>query len=228
MHDVLVFDDDMLEVAVAVVIRLSDIGGDLDADADPVAERVAFIEKDCVPLEEPDFDEATERDIVGEDVEVFVVLIEAVVVFVPIIVFVTRGELVADFVRAILFVVCGEDEDDFVAGVDLVDVFVEVAVFVERPDCVGIWDGPDVKVVTADLVEDFDGADVCVGITALSRRIRGSGGVELTRPIANNMRDQRMLFYIGGYTSFLGSGVSINAAQLTGKAFSSKALTPVA
>ena len=36
----------MLEVAVADVTRLRDIGGDLDADVDPVEERVARVEND--------------------------------------------------------------------------------------------------------------------------------------------------------------------------------------
>lgn len=45
-HDVPVFDDDILEVAVADVIRLKDMGGDLDPDVDPVEERVARVEND--------------------------------------------------------------------------------------------------------------------------------------------------------------------------------------
>ena len=36
----------MLEVLVAVLMRLRDIGGDLDADVDPVEERVARVEND--------------------------------------------------------------------------------------------------------------------------------------------------------------------------------------
>ena len=173
-------------------------------------------------------DDAIERDTVDEVVLVLVVLTEAVIVLVLSAVLVRRGELVPVFVVAMVFVECGEDEDDFVGGSDLVDVLVEVPVFVDNADRVNSRDGPDVNVSIADLVEDLDGIDDCVNTTAESTRIRLSGGVELTRPIANNMRDQRMLFYIGGYTSFLGIGSSMRAAQLTGKAFSSKALTPFA
>jgi len=181
---------------VADVTRLRDIAGDLDTDTDAVEERVPRVENDWVPLEEADLDDATERDPVDEAVLVLVVLIEAVIVFVIAMVLVRRGELVPDRVMAIVIVCCGEDDDDFVGGVDRVDVLVEVAVLVDSPDCVEIWDGQDVNVTIDDLVEVFDGTDVCVGTTMLSRRILLSGGVELTRPIANNMRDQRMLFYI--------------------------------
>jgi hypothetical protein len=226
--DVPVLEDDILEVPVAVLMRLTDIGGDLDSEGDAVAERVAFIEKDSVALEELDFDGMTEREPVDEAVLVLVVLTEAVIVFVLIALRVRRDEPVPVFVMAMVFVECGEDEDDFVGGSDLVDVLVEVPVFVDNAERVDSREATDVKVVTADFVEDLDGADDCVNTTAESTRIRLSGGVELTRPIANNMRDQRMLFYIGGYTSFLGIGSSIRAAQLTGKAFSSKALTPFA
>jgi hypothetical protein len=85
-----------------------------------------------------------------------------------------------------------------VGGVDRVDVLVEVAVLVDNAERVNTCDGTDVYVSRADFVEVLDGADDCVGITIVSTRIRPSGGVELTRPIANNMRDQRMLFYIRG------------------------------
>jgi hypothetical protein len=103
-QDVPVFDDDILEVAVADVIRLRDIGGDLDTDVDPVEERVPRVENDWVPLEDPDLDDATERDTVDEAVLVLVVLIEAVIVFVMTMVLVGSGELVPVFVIAMVIV----------------------------------------------------------------------------------------------------------------------------
>ena len=94
----------MLEVPVAVLMRLREIGGDLESEGDAVAERVAFIEKESVALEVPDLDNIAERDPVDEAVLVLVVLTETVDVFVLTIVLVRRDELVAVFVMATLTV----------------------------------------------------------------------------------------------------------------------------
>ena len=87
------------------------------------------------------------------------------------------------------------------------EVFVEVPVFVDNADLVEIKDGCEVTLHALVRVDVRVEAAVYVGATNPFTRLRKStlsGGVDPTRPIANNIRDQRIPFYLMDSFSFLG------------------------
>lgn len=238
-----VFDAVVVDELVNDCKMLCDLSGDLLSDGDAVELLDILVDNELVPLAEGVFDKGGDRVMVGELVDVFVVVIEPVVVFVVVIDFVNWAELVCDFDEAIVIVRYEEDELVFDGSAETVTGFVSKAVCV---NCI-------VLVASLDIADDcvrpgvrdavFVDVALSVGTTKISRSIRlwlscmkgvkdtfavqsdvDVDAVVVRKPIVNNRRCHRILstfvnlFIYTGFTSF-------NAVQLIGNAFSRRLLT---
>ena len=97
---VAVLDGAIVDVDVIDIIGVCVRRDDLDALVDPVDDFVTRVEYETVGLADDVFDPGSDREYVGEDVDVFVVLTELVDVRVLVIVFVEKADPLVVFEKA--------------------------------------------------------------------------------------------------------------------------------